>query len=197
MYGLPAEHFVGFVYVAPDLLDVAFAAGCYLVVELHTGALLECLDELHHRYAVAGADVEYLDVLCALAVKDALHGGNVGLGQVHDINIIPDACAVGRVVVIAEDAELRANADSRLCEVGYEVGRYAVGHFADDSRRMSADRIKVSQQNSLDGSAALNVVLDNLLVYLLGIAIGALGFLDGGLFGHGQVLLVRLTVDSA
>ena len=62
---------------------------------------------------------------------------------------------------------------------------------------MSADGVEVAQDDRLDGSTGVDVVLDNLLVDLLGVAVGRHGLLDGGILGHGQMLLRGLSVDGA
>ena len=42
----------------------------------------------------------------------------------------------------------------------------------------------------------MNIVLDNLLIDLLGVAIRAQRLLDGSILGDGEVLGSRLTIDS-
>ena len=119
------------------------------------------------------------------------------LGKVHDIDVVADAGAVGRVVVVAEDGQLLADAHCRLRDVGDEVVGHAVGQFADERRGMGTDRIEVSQDDALDGCAAMDEVVDDLLVDLLGVAIGRGGLLVGCVLGDGQVLGVGLSIDRA
>ena len=66
-------------------------------------------------------------------------------GQIDDVDIVADAGAVGRVVVVAEDAQLGADASGRLGEVRHEVLRRTRGAFADLGRWVRADRVKVAE----------------------------------------------------
>ena len=56
---------------------------------------------------------------------------------------------------------------------------------------------EITQDDGLDGSSRMDIILDDFLVYLLGVAIGRKGFLNRSLFGDGQVLFAGLSVDGA
>ena len=101
--------------VGPHLLDVALAAAYDLVRYLDARHGLEGADQLQDADAATRADVEGLQALAALAVvEDALYGTDVGLRQVYYVDVVTDAAAVGRAVVVAEDAQLLADACCRL-----------------------------------------------------------------------------------
>ena len=195
-FGFPAKHLVGLFGIGPHFLYVAGAAGRVCPVELHAGSLFESVDDLLGADPVARADVEHFEAV-AVSVEHALHGFDMGLGQVYYIYVIADAGAVGRVVVVAEHLELLAYADGCLRNVGNEVHRHSGGHLADDGRRMRAYGIEVAEQDGLDVGTALDVVADYLLIDLLRVAVRALGGLDGRILRDGQVLRVGLAVDGA
>ena len=55
-------------------------------------------------------------------LDNACHGRNVCLGQVNNIDKVANTRSIGRIVVVAEDSKLFANANGRLREVRDEVG---------------------------------------------------------------------------
>ena len=119
----------------------------------------------------------------------------MSLGEVDDVDVVADAGSVGGIVVITEDTELLADADSGLGEVRDEVLGNAIGHLSDDGGGMRADGVEITQEDGLDGRTAGHGVLDDFLVDLLGVAIGGLGLLDGRFLCGGE--LVGLTIDGA
>ena len=54
-------------------------------------------------------------------------------GEVHDVDVVAHARAVGRRVVVAEDAHLGKASVRDAGHVGQEIVRNAVGIFADES----------------------------------------------------------------
>ena len=121
----------------------------------------------------------------------------MSLGEVYNIDVVADARAVGSVVVVTEDLQLLAHADSCLRDKRNEVHGHTDGQLANLCAGMSADGVEVAQHDRLDGSTRVDVVGNNLLVDLLRVAIGRQGLLDGSLLGDGQVLLRGLSVDGA
>ena len=118
-------------------------------------------------------------------------------GQINHIDIVADTGAIGCIVVITEDGEFLADAHSRLCNERNQVVGHTIGQFANQGRGMRSDRIEISQDNALDGSSTLNVVVNNLFVNLLGIAIGRCGLLVRSIFRYRQVLRFRLPIHGA
>ena len=62
---------------------------------------------------------------------------------------------------------------------------------------MCSNRVEVTQQDCIDGRSADDIVVNDFLTNLFGIAIRAFGLLDGGIFSNGQVLGVGLSVNGA
>ena len=142
-FSFPAEHFVGFLRIGPDFLDIACPALTDLVGHFHARGTLEGVDELKHGEAAACAEVEDLHGLCVL-LEDAPDGDHMRFGEVNNIDIVADAGTVGRVVVVAEHGELLADAGSGLCEVWHQVLGHSEGQLADASRRVGADRVEIA-----------------------------------------------------
>src|SRR5659263_548772 len=63
------------------------------------GGLPDRLDHLTHRVTRAGPDVEHVLAL----LGEVVQGGEVGLGEVQDVDVVADAGAVRGGVVVAED----------------------------------------------------------------------------------------------
>ena len=62
---------------------------------------------------------------------------------------------------------------------------------------MSTNWIEVAQDDALDRSTRVDVILDNLLVNLLGVAVRAHSLLDRSVLGYRQILGGRLTINGA
>ena len=62
---------------------------------------------------------------------------------------------------------------------------------------MMPDGIEVAEQDGADGGTAVNEVLHDFFVNLLGVAVGAFCLLDGSFLGDGEILGVGLTIDGA
>ena len=108
-------------------------------------------------------------------------------GQVHDMDVVADAGAVGSGVVIAEDMDLFQLAHSHLGDVGHEVVGDAVGVLADEAGLVGADGVEVAQQSHVQGGVSLADIGEDALGESLGGAVGV----GGGT--HGEVLGDRHT----
>ena len=62
---------------------------------------------------------------------------------------------------------------------------------------MCTDGVEITEDDRFDRSTAVDVVMDNLLVNLLGIAVRGHGLLDRCILSDRQVLLCRLTINGA
>src|SRR5699024_5923589 len=82
-----------------------------LIRNLHAVGLFKCLDHIQHAVTNTGAQVEHF---AAQVFHRVLHRGNVTLGQVYHMDVVPDAGAVVGVIVIAKDAEFLPAAHSHL-----------------------------------------------------------------------------------
>lgn len=193
--GFPAEDFVGVRGVAPHFLNVACAAGCDAVGHLHAGGFLKGVDELEDAHAVARAEVVDFDGGCVGTFEHAVHGLDVGLGEVNNVDEVADAGAVGCGIVVAEHAEFLADAHGCLGDVRDEILGHAVGELADFGRGMCTYGVEVAEYDALEGCAGVDDVGDDFLADLFGVAIGRGGLLDGALLGNG--VHVGLAVDGA
>ena len=193
--GFPAHFFVREGRIRPNGDDVAGAAGGDAVVDLHAVHFLERLDQFHHGEGGAGADVEDLAVLLHLSLEHPGDGEDMGLGEVHDVDEVTQAGAVGGGIVVAEDGQALTLADGGLGDEGDEVVGNAAREFADEGARVRADGVEVAQEDALDGAVGgFHGVLEDVLAHGLGVAVRRDGRLAGCLLGHGH--LVRLAVHG-
>ena len=133
MNSLPTQNFVGFIYVAPYLFDIAFTTGSNFVVKLNAGALFESVNQFKNAHTVTGTYVVDFNTFFIFVLNNAFHSSNVCLGQVEYIDVVADARTVGGVIVITEHFQAGTDAHSCLREVGDEVGRNTIRHFTDDA----------------------------------------------------------------
>ena len=104
-------------------------------------------------------------------------------GQVHDMDVVADAGAVGGGVVIAEDMDLFQLAHSHLGDVGHEVVGDAVGVLADEAGLVGADGVEVAQQSHVQGGVSLADIGEDALGHGLGGAVGVGGGTHGEILG--------------
>ena len=96
----PAQLILGLGGVGIALGDIAGTAGIDHIGELLAAGLLKGMDDIQHAVAVAGAQVADEQAAVGLQLLD---GADMAAGQVHDMDVVADAGAVGSGVVIAED----------------------------------------------------------------------------------------------
>ena len=97
----------------------------------------------------------------------------MGLGQVADVEVVPDAGAVRGGVVVSEDRQRPPQSGHGLSQEGHEVGRRAKGQLSDLSAGMGADGVEVPQQRDPEISTGRLVgVVEQGLAGLLGEAVG-------------------------
>ena len=154
-------------------------------------AFTERLNDLKRRVATTRANVEVVDNRTVLIVKDTPHGSHVSLGEVNHIYIITNTCSVGRVIVVAEDGKLLADAYRGLGDVRYEVIGHAIGELSDKSRRMCAYRVEIPEDDALNRSATVDVIVNDLLVNFLCVAIRRCRLLVRCRLGDRPVLLTK------
>ena len=106
------------------------------------------MNHIQHGVALAGAQVVHLGAGEAL-LKQGQHGG-VALGQVHHVDIIPHAGAVGSGIVVAEDVDLLPLAHHGLGDVGHQVVGDAVGVLTDFAALVGAHGVEVPQQHRVE-----------------------------------------------
>ena len=148
------------------------------MVDLHKG-----VHGVHDAVADAGAQVEDLG---ALILGGELYGGYVALGQVHHMDVVPDAGAVGGGIVVAEDAQLLPAANGHLGDVGHQVVGDASGILTHQAGLVSADGVEVAQQHHGPVGIRVGNAGEDLLGHVFGpaVGIGAAAGAAGLLQGH-------------
>ena len=118
---------------------------------------------------MAGAQV---DDLRAGMAGGIVAGQDMALGQIHHMDIVPDACAVGGGIVIAKDRQLFQLAHGDLGDEGHQVVGNAGRILADEAGSMGADGVEVAQQNHTPLRIGSALALQDLLDHVLGPAVG-------------------------
>ena len=80
----------------------------------------ESFDHITHAQALARAEVQGLGV-GGFDLKKVLHSSSMGLGQIHHMQVVADASAVRRGVVVSEDLQLFKPTCGDLGDEGEEV----------------------------------------------------------------------------
>ena len=142
------------------------------------------MNHIQHAVADSGAQVEHL---ATQAGNDVFHRRHVSLGQIHHMDVIPDAGAVGGRIVVAVDTELLPAADGHLGDVGHQVVGNAPGVFADHAAFVGADGVEVAQKHNAPFLVGESHAGEDLLGHVLcpavgvGAVAGAAGFPQGHL----------------
>src|SRR5690606_36734068 len=144
----------------PEFGDVAGAAFDDVQRDALAGGLFERVDQFQHAGAAAGAEV---DGFAALPSAGERQCADVGVGQVHDVQVVAHAGAVDGGVVIAEDLQALTSANGDLGDVGHQVVGGALLFFADAAAGMGADRVEVAQQDGAELGLRGAPVFDQLL----------------------------------
>ncbi len=113
-------------------------------------------------------------------------------GEVAHVDVVADARAVGRVVVIPKDHEPVAPPHRHLGDEGDEVIGNAAGVLANLARGMRPHGVEIAQQHHRFGGVSRRPVAQDFLDEKLGAAIGVDGG-EGVRLVKGQVL--RLPIN--
>ena len=169
--------------------DVAGAAGTDPMGQGEAVDLFESFHHIEDGVALARAQVEDLRAGVGHQVVD---GGGVPLRQIHHVDVVPHAGAVGGGIIVAEDDQLLANAAGGLGDEGHQVVGDAVGRFADAARGVGPHGVEVPKEHRGPGGVGLHIVPDDLLAHELGPAIGVGAAHAAGLVeGHGVLRAVN------
>ena len=98
----PPEHFLCSCVVSHKACGVSGPAVSPLDGELSSADLAHHFDDFRHRVALIVAQIERRTVV---ALAKIFESENVGVGQVGDVNVVADASAVRRRIVVAENAD--------------------------------------------------------------------------------------------
>mmetsp|Transcript_7252 Transcript_7252/g.16918 ORF Transcript_7252/g.16918 Transcript_7252/m.16918 type:complete len:202 (-) Transcript_7252:613-1218(-) len=143
--GHPIELLLGLLGLGIASGDVASAARGDLVLDGLAARLLHGGDDLQHRGPVASAQVVG-DGALANALDGLVNGLDVATGEVDNVNVVAHACAIGGVVVAAEDRDLLEAAHGDLRDVRHEIVGQALGVLADEAARVATNGVEVAQQ---------------------------------------------------
>lgn len=121
------------------------------VLVVKAGRLAHGLYNLHHAHALTLTEVVRLVArLCRAVVEhlrlrsEGVEREQVALGEIEDVQVVPDAGAVGRGVVVTEDLEpILDTAHSDLGEQRQEVARATDRVLADVARGVRTGRAAV------------------------------------------------------
>ena len=189
LFGAPAQQLLRLFRGGVALGDVAGAAGVDDVGDGDTVGGLEGVDDVQHAVSVARAKVEHLRAGVGGGVAQ---GGQVAAGQVHHVDVIPDAGAVGGGIVIAENMELLQPPGGHAGHVGQQVVGNALGQLTDEAGGVGADGVEVAQQHHRQLRVGGGLIPEDLLDHVFRPAVGV-GAAGGHILGEGDGL--RHAVD--
>ena len=82
-----------------------------------------------------------------LALLYVVHRTQVSLSQIHDVQVVAYSRSIRSVVVVAEHGQLLSSANSDLANVWHKIVGDAIRVLADETRRVRAYGIEVSQDH--------------------------------------------------
>ena len=118
LFGFPAEKLPGFGRISIVFGDVAGTARSN---DIGNGDIIHAgigIDQFQDRITMAGTKIDDLRAGMGSGIITGLH---VALGQVDNMDIIPDAGTIRRGIIIAENGELFQLADSNFGDEGNKV----------------------------------------------------------------------------
>ena len=189
LFGRPAEDILGLGRVRPALGKITVAACADDVVDLDAIDLLKRVDQLQNAHCAAGAEVERLRAGVVLGVLERLQ---VALGQIDDVQIVAQAGAVGRGIVVAENRQLFELSGGDAGDIGHQIVGNAVGILTQQTGFVRTDGVEVTQQDGGKFGIGRGVIAQDLLDHDLCPAVGIRGQMRGhGLdIGHGVLRAV-------
>ena len=148
------------------------------------------MEHVQHAVALAGAQVAHEQSALALQF---LHRRHVALGQIHHMDIVPHAGAVGGGVVVAVDVKLFQLTHRHLGNIRHQVVGDAVGVLAHQAGLVGADGVEVAQQRHVQRGVCGADVGQDALLEQLGGAVGIGGASGGEVLpnGHGGGVAVH------
>ena len=169
LFGFPAEESLGLGRISIVFRDVAGTARSN---DIRNGNIIYAgigVDQLQNGIAMAGAEIDDLGAGMGSGIITGLY---MALGQVNDMDIIPDAGTIGRRIIIAENGELFQLADSHLGDEGNKVIGQAGRILTDEAGLMCADGVEVAKQNDAPLRISHNLAFQDLFNHVFGPAIG-------------------------
>ena len=168
---------------------VAGAAGVDDVGDGDVVGRFKRADDVQHAVAAARAQVEHLRAGVGGGVAQ---GGQVAAGQVHHVDVIPDAGAVGGGVIVAEHMELLQPTGGHAGDIWQQIIGDALGQLTDQAGGVGADGVEIAQQHHRQLRVGGGLIPEDLLNHIFRPAVGV-GAAGGHLLGKGDAL--RYAVD--
>ena len=100
----------------------------------------------HVQNAVTVAGAQVADEEAALGFQ-LFQGGHMALGQVHHVDIVPDAGAVRGVIVISVDMDFFQLAHGDFRNIGHQIVGNAVGVLSDEAGLVGPNGVEVAKQS--------------------------------------------------
>ncbi|KAG1248726.1 hypothetical protein G6F65_019463 [Rhizopus arrhizus] len=127
------------------------------------------MHQLQHAGALPSAQVHRHETRVILGIRQGLH---MALRQVHDVQIVAHARAVGRVVIVSEHAQERLPAHRHLGDEGKQVVGQVAGAFTDQPAGVRADGIEIAQRDRTESRRRRADIAQHFLHHQLGAAVG-------------------------
>ena len=118
------------------------------------------------------------------------------LSQIHNMDIVSQAGAVGSIVVVAEDMDHVKLSNRDTSHVGHQIVRDTGRILAYVAALMRADRVEIPKQHCVESRDGLYRVLQDILSHQLRVAVRTGGGARHGcrlVIGYGSVR----TIDSS
>ena len=158
---------------AHDGRQVAGPAADDVVGDRRTRGAFERLDHLQHRGAPARPEVPGADRL--VGGRDPVERRDMAGGEVLDVDVVALAGAVGRGVVVAEDAQPVATTHGDLRDERHEVVGDPLRVLADRAGRVRADGVEVAQDRDAPRGVDVRDIAQHHLDHHLGPPVRAVG----------------------
>src|SRR6478609_6315409 len=187
----PAELVVGPGRVGPEGREVSGPTADDVVRDRHSRGAFERLDQLQHRGAPARPEVPGANRL--VGGRDPVECRDMAGGEVLDVDVVALAGAVGRGVVVAEDAQPVATTHGDLRDERHEVVGDPLRVLADRAGRVRADGVEVAQDRDAPGGVDVRDIAQHRLDHHLGPPVRAVG-LEGFVvlaIGHRSLVAVH------
>ena len=140
--GLPAELTLCLRGVSVVFRLIARTARSELVGDLYAVLLHEGVHYLENTDALPASKIVGVEAGLSHAVPERRR---VPLGEVHHVDVVPDAGAVRRLIVVPENPQMVKLTYSYLGDVGHQVVRYAIRVLADKPALVGAYRVEVAE----------------------------------------------------
>ena len=181
MGSFPSQKFLSLGCICPESRQITVAAGTNYVRQFHTIDLLEGIDQFQNRNTVAGTQVDGLDTLMLCSIFQRLQVANC---QIHNMQIIALAGAVGGIIVTTENCQLFQLASCYAANIGHQVVGDTIRIITNQAGFMGTDGVEITKQNCAEIRVCSAVVGQNPFIHNLSPAIGR-----GGLNGRHLFLI--------